>query len=113
MEHRLEEVEVIKLDPNFTPEECQNFIKKWNEDNPEKFKNDAFLPLFSPFIDRCELVKSTNILQTKDLLKVVMNVHPKDWPNKQEVADITFFITSLKNNYKNLDIKMMFDVIWN
>jgi len=112
MEHRLEAVEVIKIDPAFTQAECQSFIEKWNADNPEKFNNDAFMPLFSPFIDRCELVKSTNIAQTKDVLTVIMTVSPDNWPSKREVADITLFITSLKNNYKSLHVKMMFDVIW-
>lgn len=109
---RLEEVEVIKLDPAFTPAECQNFIEKWNKDNPEKYNNDAFMPLFSPFIDRCELIKSTNIATSKDLLTVIMVVSPDNWPNKREVADITMFVTSLKNNYTSLDVKMMFDVRW-
>jgi len=112
MENRLEAVEVIKLDPAFSPAECQSFIEKWNVDNPEKFNDDTFMPLFSPFIDRCELVKSTNTLHKKDLLTVIMTVQPDNWPSKREVADITLFITSLKNNYKHLDVKMMFDVIW-
>jgi len=112
MECRLESVEIIKVDPKFTPNEFQEFIDKWNNDNPEKSQDASFMPLFSPFIDRCHLFKSEDTSVSKDLLTITMIVSTDNWPGRQEVADITFFVTSLKSNYDHLDVKMMFEVVW-
>ena len=109
---RLEAVEVIALDKTFSPAQCQAFIEQWNKDNPEKYNNEAFMPLFSPFISSCELIKSEDVTKKKDLLKVVMEITVDNWPKQQEVADITFFVVSLRENYDHLDVKMLFDVSW-
>lgn len=108
MAHRLRAIEVIKVDPKFTPGEFQDFIQKWNLDNPEKSNDETFMPLFSPFIDRCHLDKN----DINDVLTVVMLISPEQWPDRQEVADITFFVNSLKESYDALDVKMMFEVVW-
>ena len=33
-------------------------------------------------------------------------------PKIKKPDDITFFVMSLKENYEYLDVKMLFDVIW-
>jgi hypothetical protein len=105
---RLRAVEVIKVNSECTPSEFQDFIQKWNVDNPEKANDESFMPLFSPFIDRCALEKN----ETSDELTVVMLISTDQWPSRQEVADITFFVNSLKDNYEALEVKMMFEVVW-
>lgn len=109
---RLEAVEVIKVDPSYNAVQFQEFINKWNADNPEKAENDAFMPLFSPFIDSCSLIVSDNVKEKNDLLSLTMLVTPEQWPTKQEVADISFFVHSLTHNYDFLSVKMIFEVVW-
>jgi len=111
MKPRLEAVEVVKLDKTFTQPEVQAFIEHWNESNPGKYNDKSFMPLFSPFIDKCHLEKSEDSLKN-DVLTIVMVVTPHNWPTKQEVAQITFFVKSLQKGYHKLEVKMTFEVEW-
>lgn len=106
MSQRLDAVEVVKLNPGWSQDECQAFIESWNENNPEKYNNPGFMPLFSPFIDRCELVKDDEA----DVLSVTMLVSPEKWPSRQEIAQITFFVKSLASDYDNLTVRTFFEV---
>lgn len=106
MSQRLEAVEVVRLDAGFTQDESQAFIENWNANNPEKYNNPGFMPLFSYFIERCELVKG----EDRDTLSVTMLVSPEQWPSRQEIANITFFIKSLANDFDNLTVTVFFEV---
>lgn len=108
---RLQSVEVVKLNPAFSAEECNDFINKWKLENVAKAEDDSLLLLFSHFINRCQFTKSTQSIDN-DLLEVIMIVSPDDWPTKRQIAEIAEFINSLRKDYDNLDAKVIFEVLW-